>query len=197
MKTAEKKNPVAQYFADIWAGIYTTYAGMKITIEYFFGKKVTMRYPEEKPVIPPGHRGVHEYREAKCTGCRACARACPVECIAIDLLGRGRDVMLLQFDIDYARCLFCNLCAEACPFEALVLTEKYNLACGSRADCLRHFARPKSQEEMDEFKALLARKEAERKEAQAKKEAERKAREEAERKAREEAERNAQEKPEQ
>ncbi len=177
MKPAMKQNPVAQYFADIWAGIYTTYAGMKITIEYFFAKKVTMRYPEEKPIVPPGHRGLHVYDEAKCTGCRICLRACPVDCIAVDMLGRGKDVMLLQFDVDCARCLFCNLCAEACPTDALHLSEKFNLACGAREDCVLHCVRTKSQSEIDEFKVLLARKDAERKEAQAKKEAERKARE--------------------
>lgn len=191
MKPAVKKNPVAQYFADIWAGIYTTYAGMKITIEYFFGKKVTVRYPEERPVIPPGHRGLHVYDETKCTGCGICAKVCPVDCIAIETQGRGKDVLLLRFDVNCARCLFCNLCAEACPMGALRLSEHFNMACGTREDCVLHAARPKAPAEIEEHKALLARKEAERKEAMAKKEAERKAREA------EEAARKAQEQPEQ
>ena len=33
-------------------------AGMKITLRHMFQPKVTMEYPEQRPPIPPGYRGV-------------------------------------------------------------------------------------------------------------------------------------------
>ena len=169
------QSPVARYFADIWAGIATTYLGMRITITYFFRKPVTMRYPEVRPVIPPSHRGVHAVDESKCVLCHLCARNCPVDCIVVEGLGRAKDSLVLRYDIDYSKCLFCNICAEVCPAQCIRLTERYNLACGSREACVLHLARPKTDEEIAQHKALLEQREAERKAKLAQKEAERKA----------------------
>ncbi len=47
----------------------------------------------------------------KCTGCLACKRACPNDCIS----GTLRDVHL----IDQAKCIKCGACFEACKFEAI------------------------------------------------------------------------------
>lgn len=175
-KTRGERSPVARYFADIWAGISTTVLGMKLTISYFFSPTFTMRYPEVRPVIPPGHRGVHQYDESLCTCCRLCAKVCPVDCIEIETLGRGRDAIALSFDVDYGKCLFCDLCVEACPANGLKLGPRYNLADGSREGCVLHFARPKTEAEIEELKVKIAQKEAERK---AKKEAQEKAKKEA------------------
>lgn len=169
---ASKPQSLKAYFTDIWAGIATTALGMKVTITYFFSPTFTMRYPEVRPVIPPGHRGVHQYKDTECTCCRLCMKVCPVDCIEIDSLGRGRDVMVLDFRVDYTKCLFCNLCAEACPMGGLELGPRYNLADGSRAGCVLHFAPTKTEAEIEQFKVALAQKEAERK---AKKEAQPKA----------------------
>lgn len=49
---------------------------------------------------------------AACTGCGACARACPVSCIA----GRKKGVHV----IDQARCIQCGSCFDACKFNAVV-----------------------------------------------------------------------------
>ncbi len=168
-----RRGPVAQYFADLRDGIVTTYAGMRLTLGYFFGKTFTMRYPEVRPEIPAGHRGIHAYVEPKCTVCFRCQNACPVSCIKIETLGRGKDVLLTGYEVDYSKCLFCNLCAEVCPTNCVWLTEKYNLACGTRGECTLQFARPKTDEEIEAHKALLAQREAERKAKQAQKEAER------------------------
>ncbi|MBP8128133.1 MAG: 4Fe-4S binding protein [Candidatus Hydrogenedentes bacterium] len=157
-----RRNPLAQYFADIWAGIVTTYAGMRLTLGYFFSKPVTLRYPEQRPVIPPTHRGIHTYDEDSCTICRRCAMVCPVDCIDIETVGRGKDQLMLHFRIDYARCLFCNLCAEGCQSSGLKLTEGYNLATGSRALCVRELARPKTEEEIQAVKDRIAQKDAEK-----------------------------------
>lgn len=170
-----KRHPVAQYFADIWSGIATTYVGMRLTLSYLFSPPFTMRYPEVRPVIPPGHRGLHGYDETKCTVCRLCAMNCPVDCITIEAIGRAKDAFVTRYDVDYSKCLFCNLCAEACPTSCVWLTEKYDLACGSRGACVIHLARPKTDQQVAERKALQAQKDAERKAAQAQREAEAKA----------------------
>lgn len=174
-----KRSPLGQYFADIWSGISTTYSGMRLTLGYFFSKPVTLRYPEERPIIPPTHRGIHGYREENCSLCRRCALVCPVDCIKIETVGRGKDQIAVHFTIDYSRCLFCNLCAEACQTDALVLTEGYNLAAGSREQCGRELARPKSDAEVEEVKDRIAKKDAEKAKA-AQEAAEKKAREQQE-----------------
>ncbi len=170
MSNAVKNNtrgPMAGYFSDLWAGIKTTYLGMRLTISYFFTTPITMKYPEEKPVIPPGHRGLHGFDEDKCTLCQMCVKNCPVECIEIEGLGRARDTFLLKYDVDYSKCLFCNICAEVCPTSCVYLTEKYNLASATRGECVLHLARPKTEAEIEEFKEKQAQKEAERKAKQA------------------------------
>ena len=160
---ARRRHPFVQYFVDIWLGIYTTYLGMKLTLSYLFSAPFTMRYPEERPAIPPSHRGLHAYAEKNCICCRICASVCPVDCITIEVVGRGKDGMVTRFDVDYSKCLFCNLCVEACPTSGLRLTEAYDLACGSRGECMLHLAAPRTDAEIEEHKAMLARKEAERK----------------------------------
>jgi len=87
---------------------------------------------------------------------------CPVDCIDIETVGRGKDQLMLHFRIDYARCLFCNLCAEGCQSSGLKLTEGYNLATGSRALCVRELARPKTEEEIQAVKDRIAQKDAEK-----------------------------------
>lgn len=70
--------------------------GMALTIRRFFEPKVTVKYPEVKPDIPPKFRGrlqllYDEYGTLKCETCFQCAQACPIECIdmgGIDTKGR-------------------------------------------------------------------------------------------------------------
>jgi NADH-quinone oxidoreductase subunit I len=157
------RNPFVQYFADIWAGIYSTYQGMRLTITYFFKPKVTMEYPEVRPEVPESHRGLHKYIEEKCNLCGQCAEACPVDCIAVHGLGKGKDVLIEQYEIDYSKCLFCHLCCEACKSDCLFMGPEFDLASASRAGCVRAFASSKEPEQVEKFKEFLAQKDAERK----------------------------------
>jgi NADH-quinone oxidoreductase subunit I len=154
---------VARYFADLWAGIWTTLVGMKVTGRYLFRKPVTMRYPEERPVVPEGYRGIHALREDHCHVCQGCAKACPVACIIIESVGKGKDQLITKFQIDYSKCLFCDLCMQPCPTGSLHMTQTYDLASLTRAECVLDLMRPKSAEEIAAFQAALAAKEAEKK----------------------------------
>ncbi len=161
-KPKPRYTPVVQYFADIWDGISTTCVGMRLTLGYLFSKNVTLRYPEARPVMPATSRGFHTYEEGKCSLCQRCVTSCPVDCITFEAVGRGKDRLLTQFSIDYSRCIFCNLCAEVCPEGGLVLTEAYDMARGTRAECQLEFARPKTQAEIDEVNERVAKKAAEK-----------------------------------
>lgn len=160
---SQTTSAVGEYFSNIWQGIITTVKGMALTGRYFVSPKVTMMYPEERPQIPKGHRGKHTYNEDACNYCTACQAACPVDCIAIKALGKGKDRLILEYDIDYSKCLFCNLCCEACKTGCLYLGEEYDLSAASRAGCVIHFASAKRAEEIEAHKQMLEKKEAERK----------------------------------
>lgn len=156
-------NPVAEYFQQVWNGLHTTVVGMRLTWKYMFRRPVTLMYPEERPIVPPGHRGIHGYDEAKCISCDMCANACPVSCIYIKSVGKGKDALMTQFDIDYTKCLFCDLCTEPCPTECIWMTQEYDLASYSKTDCIVNFARTKSADEIAAHEVVLAAKEAEKK----------------------------------
>ncbi|MGM0787704.1 MAG: 4Fe-4S binding protein, partial [Thermodesulfobacteriota bacterium] len=47
----------------------------------------------------------------KCTGCMACARVCPQECIS----GEKKE----PHEIDTSRCIRCGNCMETCKFDAV------------------------------------------------------------------------------
>lgn len=160
---SKSRKPLPLYFADLWAGIATTYLGMQLTLRYFFSPKITMMYPEERPVIPKSHRGLHAYDEAKCILCQLCVQTCPVSCITIESEGRGKDGLVKRYEVDYSRCLFCNLCAEVCPTKCVWLTEYYSLPRATRAECVLQFARPKSEADIAAWREAAARREAEKK----------------------------------
>ena len=119
------------YLARIWAGIRTTYVGMKLTGRHFFTKPTTIQYPEEEPYFSPYERGLHEFEPDKCIVCFLCAKACPVDCIAIE--GEpGKNSVLYKYEIDYAKCLFCSLCVDPCPVDCIHMGQQYDLTTFER-----------------------------------------------------------------
>lgn len=106
------------------------------TLKEFFRPTVTERYPDVRPELPPGSRGIpvltlDEEGNLKCTACALCARACPTAVIEVEP-ATGPDGKKLKtpvfYNLDFSRCLQCNLCVEACPFDALEMSEAYELA---------------------------------------------------------------------
>lgn len=99
-----------------------------------FEKRVTVRYPEEKPYLAPRFRGRiilsrDPDGEERCVACYLCAAACPVDCIALDAaeMEGGRRYPSF-FRINFSRCIFCGYCEEACPTYAIQLTPDFEMS---------------------------------------------------------------------
>lgn len=160
---ATKITPFNKYWQDLALGLKSTAVGLRVSWRTMFEKKVTLEYPEERPIVPPGHRGLHGYDEELCISCDMCANACPVSCIYIQSVGKGDNALMTQFDIDYTKCLFCDLCTPPCPTECIWMTQEYDLASYAKDDCIINFARTKTADEIEAHKVKLAQLEEEKK----------------------------------
>lgn len=114
--------------------------GLKLTGRYFFVKKVTVQYPEEKTPTSPRFRGIHAQRrypngEERCIACKLCEAVCPALAITIEAEPRAdgsRRTTL--YDIDLFKCVYCGFCEEACPVDAIVLTRFYDYHFENRGE---------------------------------------------------------------
>jgi NADH-quinone oxidoreductase subunit I len=125
--------------------------GLKTTFKYMFKPQVTLSYPEQRPAIPAGYRGVPTLvrdpngRE-KCVSCQLCEFVCPPKAIRIthceipaDQADRAHVEKGPQaFDIDMLRCIYCGLCQEVCPEEAIFLQNQYSLSGYTREEMVNH-----------------------------------------------------------
>lgn len=126
----------------------TILIGMRLTLKYCFARTITVQYPDMPPTIQPRFRGFHWYEIEKCSACKACARACPVDCIYIEnsgprkldkVTGIARGGAMVRYAIDYSKCMFCALCIEPCPTECLHMGDIHDLSGYSRKDTLVEF----------------------------------------------------------
>ena len=112
--------------------------GMWITIKnFFFARKVTIRYPEERRNYSERFRGTHYIKATNgvenCTACMLCPTVCPAECIHIEAGERGdKEKYPVKFEIDLLRCCFCGMCEEACPKDAIKLSTIYEMSTTHR-----------------------------------------------------------------
>ena len=118
--------------------------GMMTTLwHFFFGKNVTLQYPEERLELPPWTRGrprlIYDVDsgDLRCTACGACALACPVDVIKIEQHpAQGKGKILDRFDLDMGGCIECALCVEACPFRAIVMAPDFEFGTYDREKSL-------------------------------------------------------------
>ena len=104
--------------------------GLRCTL---FRRRVTIQYPEQKPLSAAALAGrIILSRDPdggeRCVACYLCAVACPVDCIALqateDEHGRRYPEF---FRINFSRCIFCGFCEEACPTYAIQLTPDFEM----------------------------------------------------------------------
>lgn len=116
--------------------------GLKLTLRTFFTRPITLQYPEQKMVMYPRFRGLHELqRDAEgkiiCVACELCAAVCPAKCIRVEPTEDENHVRYPKvYEIDLLRCIFCGFCVEACPYGAILLRENYETANYSRKDLI-------------------------------------------------------------
>lgn len=126
------------------------FGGLWITLKHFFGPRVTLEYPEQRPEIAPRYRGVPTLvkdpngRE-KCVSCQLCEFVCPPKAIRITPGAIPADAPTAhvekaprEFEINMLRCIYCGLCEEVCPEEAIVLQNVYSLCGYSRGELVNN-----------------------------------------------------------
>ena len=127
---------IREYFAAIGRSVLSIADGLAVTSSYMLRKPITIQYPDRIPeplaqMLPERSRGLLEVDLDICTGCLACARACPIDCIHIEVAKdeeKGR--LIHRFDIDLAKCMFCGLCTEACPTGSIRHSTEFEGAMG-------------------------------------------------------------------
>ena len=104
-----------------------------LTFLHMFRRRETIRYPEEKPYLPPRFRGRIVLSrdpdgEERCVSCYLCAVACPVDCISLQKTEEQGRWYPEHFRINFSRCIFCGYCEEACPTYAIQLTPDFEMS---------------------------------------------------------------------
>lgn len=135
--------------SDIWEGVRTTLIGLRVTVPYIWRRPVTQQYPHERPVMPERTRNRLYVNMDDCIGCDQCARACPVNCIAIETAkavgedspgvtsnGKRKALWVTRFDIDIAKCCYCGLCTFPCPTECIKMTDVFEFSEQERNNLL-------------------------------------------------------------
>lgn len=142
------KNGVARYFKHIRDAVTTIFEGMTVTCSHLVRKPYTIQYPDRVPVrvqdtLPFRYRGILEVDLEICTGCLACERACPIDCIVIDAPKdqKTKEMLLTRFDIDIAKCMYCGLCSEVCPTGSIHHTTEFEGSDFSLESMIRHFVK--------------------------------------------------------
>jgi NADH-quinone oxidoreductase subunit I len=126
-------NAVFKYIKEIFSGLRTLWAGMRITGRYFVspGEIVTEKYPENRDNLKMFDRYKGEIimphdenNQHRCTGCGICQMNCPNGTIEVlsrkEMNADGKEVRVIDKHIYHlGMCTFCGLCVKSCPSDAL------------------------------------------------------------------------------
>jgi NADH-quinone oxidoreductase subunit I len=139
--------------------------GMLLTGRYFFVRKITVQYPEEKTPQSPRFKGLHALRrypngEERCIACKLCEAICPALAITIESEPRDDGTRrTTRYDIDLTKCIFCGFCEESCPVDAIVETRILEYHGEQRGDLI--YTKPMLLSIGDMYEAQIAKDRAE------------------------------------
>lgn len=135
------------------------FKGMAFSFKHMFRKKVTINYPEQRPVLGAEFRGrpvlVKEHGQERCVACGLCARACPPLAISMQAAETedAKERFPETFEINMLRCIYCGFCEDVCPEEAIVMSSEYDLNFRYREDAI--FDKSKLLMEVNDLKDRL------------------------------------------
>ncbi len=148
---------------------------MLTTLGAFTRRPVTRAYPTVHRPLPERDRAFpillwdQDIDEPFCTGCHACERACPVECMTVLMKDNPRHTsqggnssrrkIIDKFWIDYARCMRCNICVEVCNFDAIAMNntwQGHELSVYDRSDLVMDLPQLLSQHRQGNLKEWVA-----------------------------------------
>ena len=136
------------------------FAGMFLTLKYFFKKKVTLNYPYQKSPVSPRFKGEHALRrypngEERCIACKLCEAVCPAQAITIEAQERSDGIRkTTKYDIDMIKCIYCGLCQEACPVDAIVQSSNFDFSTETRYEL--YYNKEKLLANGDKFEYMLS-----------------------------------------
>lgn len=116
------------------------FAGLFVTLKYFFKKKTSVQFPEEHTPISPRFRGLLALRrypngEERCIACKLCEAVCPALAITIESAPReDGQRRTTKYDIDMFKCINCGLCEESCPVDSIVVTPIHHYHISKRGE---------------------------------------------------------------
>jgi len=116
------------------------FKGLSVTGRFFFQKKFTVQYPDEKTPMSNRFRGLHALRrypngEERCIACKLCEAVCPALAITIESELRSDGTRrTTRYDIDLTKCIFCGYCEESCPVDSIVETHIFEYHGEERGD---------------------------------------------------------------
>jgi NADH-quinone oxidoreductase subunit I len=147
---------------DIFNSLFLTELrkGMAVTGKYFFARKITVQYPEEKTPQSFRFRGLHALRryengEERCIACKLCEAICPALAITIETGQRDDGSRrTTRYDIDLTKCIFCGFCEEACPVDAIVETRVFEYHGEKRGDL--YYTKPMLLANGERYEAEIA-----------------------------------------
>ena len=134
--------------------------GLMVTGRYFFARKITVQFPDEKTPISPRFRGLHAQRryangEERCIACKLCEAVCPAMAITIESEQRDDGTRrTTRYDIDLTKCIFCGFCEEACPVDAIVETHIFEYHGEKRGDL--YYTKPMLLAIGDKYESRIA-----------------------------------------
>lgn len=180
------------------SGITTAVKGLLLTVKHLFAARktrtsldirdpeyfekqqgiTTVQFPKQVMPIPEVARYQLDVEIDDCIVCDLCAKACPVDCIAIEAVkspeaigktsdGSVKRLYAAQFDIDMAKCMYCGLCTVVCPTECITMTDKYDRSTTKLTDLIYGFGEM-SEEEIQLRKAEWTKFQAEKEAAKKK-----------------------------
>ena len=140
-------NSVIKYFNDIFQGVSSLWAGLRVTGKYFVspGEIVTRKYPENRATLKMADRFKGEVimphdedNHHRCTGCGICEMNCPNGSIEVLTNRVPNQAGKLERVIDkhvyhLSMCTFCGLCVKTCPSNALAFGQKFEHAVFDRS----------------------------------------------------------------